>query len=286
MLSLQMKNFADVRGFLTNQIMSAPQVKTERWQGLDVKDNPAATSYELRNVCFEVPLSGVEDLAHWRADTAANIPWADDHFLERVGGEPLNPGVQWKSWPWATSADRHRNGDSIFNHTYMERLWPKWARKTVGGELPITYGTRKLPPRLSGITSHLGITSTYGDLQDLVELLVKEPFTRQAWIPLFFPEDTGWGDGGRKPCTLGYQIMIRMEGETPFAHIWYPLRSVDLIRHFPDDCYLAVRLLIWVLQECRARDPKFWNGVAVGSYAMHMTSLHIFENDKRVLGGA
>lgn len=291
MLSIQMKNFSDVRQYLKAAILKAPMVKTERWQGVDVSRNPAAVSYELQNVCFEVPLQGIEDLQHWAVDTGANIPWAEDHFLERVCGEPLNPGKEWANWPWASSADKHRGSNAEFNHTYMERLWPKWARKRRLGtvtpiELNYTNGSRKQPHRGDWEAPHHGIGYSYGDLQDLVDLLIKEPFTRQAWIPLFFPEDTGYGDGGRKPCTLGYQILIRLdEHGTPCAHIWYPLRSVDLVRHFPDDCYLAVRLLLWIVQRGRARNPGFWNDVQLGTYAMHMTSLHIFANDRRTLGG-
>lgn len=291
MLALQMQNFTDVRRYLTASILNAPQVKTERWQGQDVRNNPAATSYELRNVCFEIPLQGIENLAHWRADTSANMPWADDHFLERVGGEPLNPGVQWANWPWASSADKHRSKDQIFNHTYMERLWPKWARKKrLGTETPLelnyTNGARKQPHRSDWEMPHRGIGFQYGDLQDVVDLLVREPFTRQAWIPLFFPEDTGIGDDGRKPCTLGYQFLVRMDANGfPELHMYYPLRSVDLVRHWPDDCYLAVRLMIWMLERCRARKPDFWNDCRLGTYAMHCTSLHIFENDRRTLGG-
>src|SRR6185437_7811937 len=272
MLSIQHNTFTDTRRTIVDRILAAPEVKTERWQGVDVTKNPAAVTFELRNVCFEVPLLGIEDLDHWRADTIANIPWADDHFLERVGGLPLNPGVQWANWPWASSADKHRTNEK-FNHTYMERLWPKWAH--IDTELTHTNGTRRQPDRKAWRHPIMGVSFSYGDLQDLVELLVREPYTRQAWIPLFFPEDTGYGDGGRKPCTLGYQILVRDDADGPKAHIWYPLRSCDLVRHFPDDCYLAVRLLLWIVQECRKRNP-FWNDVELGTYAMHMTSLHIF----------
>lgn len=285
MLFVQHNTFSAVRATLTDRILEAPKVTTERWQGMSVKDNPAAVSYELRNVCFEVPLNGVDDLAYWRADTAANVPWADDHFLERVGGEPLNPGVQWANWPWARAADKHRAEQGRFNHSYMERLWPKFARRTDDGRLPALAKSptaiRKYPA--GDMRPKFGIAYGYGDLEDLIELLVKEPFTRQAFIPLFFPEDTGWGDGGRKPCTLGYQFLVRMEKEGLRLHIWYPLRSCDLVRHFPDDCYLAVRILLWVLAQCRKRDNEFWASVMPGTYGMHMTSLHIFENDRREL---
>jgi len=290
MFSMQLPTFTDVRRTLTNAVIEMPSVRTEKWQGVDVSKNPAATSYEIRNACFEVPLNGNEDLEHWRRDTQANIPWADDHFAERVGGEPLNPGVQWANWPWSPSADKFRTNQR-FNHTYMERLWPKFARRTEDGTLPTlsksATALRRYPS--DDMRPKFGIAHHYGDLEDLVELLVAQPFTRQAFIPLFFPEDTGNGDGGRKVCTLGYQVMVRMSPYGhPEAHIWYPLRSCDLIRHFPDDCYLAVRLLLWVVQECRKRDPLFWNEVRLGTYAMHMTSLHIFENDKRAIlkGGA
>lgn len=241
---------------LTRRMKQAPQVEQRRWQGVDVSKDPSARCYELQNVVFEVPLCGIEDLDHWRKQIEPNLPWADDHFLERVGGEPLNPGVQWANWPWASSADKHRK-DQIFNHTYMERLWPKMARTN---------------------QPHRGIGWEYGDLNDLVDLLLRDPYTRQAWIPLFFPEDTGWGDGGRKPCTLGYQLLLR-EGK---LGIFYPLRSCDFVRHFRDDIYLAVRLLLWVLDKLRQKDV-FWEDVRAGNYAMWMTSLHVFENDRRLI---
>jgi hypothetical protein len=271
-------SFACVQDRLTELMRTAPPVRTERWQGKDVSKDPAATTYELRNVCFEVDLQGVEDLDHWRRDIQPNLPWADAHFLERVGGEPLNPGVQWAHWPWAGSAAKFKT--ERFNHTYMQRLWPKFARCTDDGKLPMseTGSVRKYPAWKDRVAI-TGLGHVYGDLQNLVEMLAKEPYTRQAWIPLFFPEDTGVGDGGRKPCTLGYQILVR-DGR---AHIWYPLRSCDFIRHWRDDCYLAVRLLLWVIDRCRELNSAVWKSIVPGTYAMHTTSLHIFENDRIAL---
>lgn len=234
----------------------APAVRTERWQGVDVSRNPAAVSYELRNVCFEVDLEAIEYLDHWREEIKPNLPWADDHFAERVGGEPLNPGEEWRRWPWASSADKFRSVGQIFNHTYMERFWPKFARPLQG-------------------CARQGIGWEYGDLGDLVRLLAKEPHTRQAFIPLFFPEDTGVGDGGRKPCTLGYQFLVRGDQ----CHVWYPIRSCDFVRHWRDDCYMAVRLLLWVIDRCRELSPQ-WRQIVPGTFAMHATSLHIFANDR------
>lgn len=157
----------------------------------------------------------------------------------------------------------------------MERLWPKYARRTDNGKLTRRAGLRMLPPDIVEFPPHMGIAHEYGDLADLVYLIAGEPHTRQAYIPLFHPEDTGISDGGRKVCTLGYHLICRDNR----LNIWYPLRSCDLIRHWADDCYLAVRLLLWVLDRCREINPDFWNRVKPGLYSMHATSLHIFATD-------
>lgn len=265
------RSFTRVAEALRSALLTAPPVKTERWQGVALNTD----TFELRNACFEVDLAGVEDLDHWRTDIRPNLPWADDHFLERVGGEPLNPGVQWANWPWSPSASKFKT--ERFNHSYMERLWPKYARRTPDGRLPVVGGSvRKYPE--GDKRPHYGIAFHYGDLDDLVSLLAKEPHTRQGWIPLFFPEDTGVGDGGRKPCTLGYQVMVR-DGR---VHMYYPLRSCDFVRHWRDDCYLAVRLLLWITDQCRERTDA-WKTFTPGSLAVHCTSLHIFENDRKSL---
>ncbi len=160
------------------------------------------------------------------------------------------------------SADKFR-AQAKFNHTYPERFWPRFA-----GDDPL---------RVLGQHALRGIRFEYGDLASVIALLRKEPLTRQAYLPIFFPEDTGIGDGGRKPCTLGYQFIMR-EGE---LHCYYPMRSTDLIRHLRDDIYLAVRLLLWVLAQCSV--DQAWSTVKPGSLTMHMTSLHCFVNDMRDL---
>ncbi len=272
MLRVDARTFPGVGLVLTRAMRTASVVENYRWQGVDVSRDPAARMYELRNVVFEVDLGGQESLDAWRRETNPNLPWADDHFAERVGGQPLNPGVQWANWPWGRSASKFRDQGAAFNHTYMERLWPRWARRTPRGEF-----TDSNPVPIDD--GRLGIGWRYGDLDDLVDLLVSDPYTRQAWIPLFHPEDTGVGDGGRKPCTLGYQFLRRGDS----LGMFYPLRSCDLVHHWSDDCYLAVRLLLWVLDRCRERGSGSWSSVVPGDYFMWMTSLHCFENDRRNL---
>jgi len=270
---IDVPSFTDLDRALRALMGSAPPVKTERWQGVAANTD----TRELRNVCYEIDLRGIEEVPHWGRDCRPNLPWADDHFHERVGGEPLNPGVQWAKWPWGHSANKFRPGGEQFNHTYMERLWPKFAGSFKDSEMKSAIGgsARKFPPRDADQRPHFGIRNYYADLWDLVELLAKEPHTRQAWIPLFHPEDTGTSDGGRKMCSLGYQLMVRDRQ----LHMYYPLRSCDLIRHWRDDCYLAIRMMLWVLDCCREINSDQWDAIKPGTLAMHMTSLHVFESD-------
>lgn len=236
------------------------RVHTETWQGQDIRNRPDAETTELLNVTLATDLRGIMSLDHWRAEIRPNVPWADDHFAERVSRIPLNPPPSWAWWPWAGSAAKHRVGHK-FNHTYPERFWPRLA-----GDDPL---------RAHGVPMR-GIRFEYGDLDSVVALLKAQPLTRQAYLPIFFPEDTGIGDGGRKPCTLGYHFILR-EGR---LHCVYPMRSTDLVRHLRDDIYLAVRLMLWVREQCAENECiRPWDEVKLGTLTMHMTSLHCFVND-------
>lgn len=253
---------------LRNRMLNeGKKIHPARWQGIDISQRPDAAMVELLNVGLEVDLRGIESLAHWRTECQPNLPWADDHFEERVSRKPLNPPPSWAWWPWARSADKFR-ADEKFNHTYPERYWPRFAGEQVEA------GVRP---------TNVGIRGEYGDLDSVVDLMLKDPLTRQAYLPIFFPEDTGVGDGGRKPCTLGYQFIVRPDYEdgVHFLHLYYPMRSCDLLRHFRDDCYLTVRLGIWLLEQLREKSDwsSPWDTARLGTLSMHMTSLHCFVGD-------
>lgn len=241
-------------------------VSTETWQGRDIAGRPDMVTYELLNASVSVLLGEHVNLELLKQDLCPNLPWADDHFLERVSGEPLNPPPSYAWWPWGKSAGTFLK-DQKFNHTYPERFWPKLA---AGGR----WGRADWNPE-EHREAHRGIRGEYGDLTDVVNLLREQPNTRQAFFPIWFPEDTGIGDGGRKPCTLGYHFIQRGRK----LHCVYFMRSCDLIRHWRDDAYLAVRLMLWVLEKLVLEKDYAWRGVTLGSLTMHMTSLHCFVND-------
>ena len=129
-----------------------------------------------------------------------------------------------------------------------------------------------------------GIRYDYGDLDDVLTLLQKYPYTRQATLPIFFPEDTGAVHGGRIPCTLHYHFLLRNDR----LHLWYTIRSCDAVRHFRDDVYMAGRLCQWVIDELKNMDndydaQEFWEGVVPGNLYFTAYSFHVHAGDRHML---
>lgn len=268
-------NFSAAIDNITHQMLQhSVKIHRGKWQGISVAKKPDAATFELHHVNLTVPLS-IHDLEHFRQEIKPNLPWADDHFMERIGGHPLNPGTEWRNWPWGQSADRSRidpvtvddpGPDRIFDHTYAQRYWPKLAGKYSGGIIP----KERLP-----WSPMKGIYFKYGDLDDVVQELIEDPTTRQAILPVFFPEDTGHRPGRRKPCSLFYHFMLVHNQ----LDISYQLRSCDLTHHFRDDIYLTVRLLLWMLEQLKIRDPGPWGPIISGNLVMQISNLHCFVND-------
>lgn len=256
-------------------------VHSAKWQGVDIASKPEMAMHELTHVSFGVPLPS-ETPGHYAADIKPNLPWVDDHFMERVCGYPINPGHEWSNWPYGKSAAQFLEGGK-FNHNYMERYWPKFAGFDANPTVdPEDWKTEEIERLTSLATPNRGIKYEYGDLNDVVELLCSDPLTRQAYLPIWFPEDTG-GGSKRAPCTIGYHFLMRGDR----LSINYEIRSCDFVRHFRDDLYLTVRLLLWVLEECRKRDSR-WLDVKPGKFFIQIGSFHMFRNDYLMMfhGGA
>ena len=225
------------------------------WQG--IKGGETGRTYELEDVSFQSRIPA--DVYQLVTQLRPNMPWAEDHFNERVGGVPVNPPPSARYWPFTQRGHKeHLDDQGHFSHTYPERLWPKYANPE---------------PNKS---ENFGVRFTLGDLEDVVELLARSPQTRQAFIPIWFPEDTGATASQRVPCTLGYHVMIR---GTEMKIVYY-IRSCDLLRHFVDDVYLAMRLCQWL---CQRVSEKLSTPVVPRQLVMHISSLHIFEADRQTL---
>lgn len=259
--ALSGNNFEMLFQELQTRLINSPVVATGQWQSRDISGIDALATPELANVSFSMTIPGSQEVL---ADvTGARLPWAEDHFQERVGGVPLNPAPSEAWWPFAQKVNRDHKSEEggKFSHTYPERMWPKWADIDMSREPATCY------------KQHKGIRFNYGDLADVVKQLEAAPLTRQAYLPLWFPEDTGAVHGKRVPCTLGYHFMIR-EGK---LQVTYYMRSCDFIRHFQDDVYMAGRLAQWVVEMIKEENPEV--ELEVGELIMHIASLHCFVGD-------
>ena len=112
-----------------------------------------------------------------------------------------------------------------------------------------------------------GIRFRTGDLATVYRLLNERPHTRQAYLPIYFPEDISAAqEGYRVPCTLGYHFLIRNDE----LKLVYYMRSCDWFRYFRDDVYMTCRLQRWM---------ALLLGIKTGSMVMHISNLHIFANE-------
>lgn len=234
-------SFDQVVGEIRQRLVSAPIIDTGEWQA--IQGAPQSKMSEIEDVSFSMRIP--TQIKFLQIDVKPNLPWAEDHFLERVSGVPWNPPPSSDHWPFAVQGNAAHKQDFKFSHTYPERLWPN--------RIPESH------PK--------GIRFPFGCLDNVISLLKNRPHTRQAYIPIWFPED-GWAaeHGLRVPCTLGYHVMQR-NGE---LKIVYYIRSCDFLRHFRDDVYMAARLCQWIAEKINSTP---------GQLVMHISSMHVFESD-------
>lgn len=258
--------FADMEGRLFEDFSGvARPVDVGQWQGLDIKGDASKVTWELREVVLAMRMP--QSMSEAQSEYRPNLPWAEDHFRERVSGQPLNPPPSSEWWPFAQQGHEAFKKAEKFSHTYPERYWPKHA-----GVEWSTGGRR--------FNAHEGIRFYYGDLNDVVNRLITSPMTRQAYLPVWFPEDTGAPAGERVPCSLGYHFLIR-ENQ---LHLTYHIRACDFMRHFRDDVYMTVRLGQWVVNELfelSGRDSL--RRLHMGELTMHIGSFHVFAGDRAMV---
>lgn len=236
------------------------------WQGIE-NPNPLFQAIKI----YLGPAFMPESIQILNTVTKANQPWAEENFQERICGKPLNPGETYKSWPFYGS-DSVMRPTGVFTHTYMERIWPKYVNGFERDIIESPESNINYPVKMGGAMHGIkGIRYEYGDLNDLIKLLIKDPETRQAFLPIWFPEDTGAVHGGRVPCSIGYLFQIVEYS----LHMTYYIRSCDFVRHLRDDIYHAVRLAQHILLSLKMANNKF-KDIGIGLFDMHIGSLHCF----------
>jgi len=239
-------------------------VDNSRWQGI----TNVPEMIEDFGFSFKCPMPPKQ---HQLATmSGADMPWAENHFQERVSGIPSNPGYEYQNWPFYVNKEREDSDfrgeqGTLFTHTYQERFWPQYAKAEGMG-----YDGHDIVEL--GKVNH-GIRYRYGDLDDVINHLWENPTTRQAYFPIWFPEDTGVVHGGRVPCSLGYLFNIKGD----YLHITYYIRSCDYMRHFRNDVYFTARLAQFV---CERLNKTGNLSLVPGFMFFHIASFHILATDK------
>lgn len=267
------------RMVMLNDLFSEEAIHTGEWQSMDTSSSKLHATHELEDVTLVIPHIPRTTFV-LATKTKPTIFWADSHFIERVSGYPLNPPPSAEKWPYAVRGNRdHTTLQGMYDHTYPERFWPKHAGSNHQHDTDVS--AEVLAETCGG---NEGIRFHYGDLEDVVNLLVKKPNTRQAYLPVWFPEDTGAIQGQRVPCTLGYHFMIRDNS----LSCRYYMRSCDVYRHLNNDLYLAGRLMQWITREVRyltmyeqgvTELPPLSQQLRPGKLLMYIASLHAFVGD-------
>ena len=219
---------------------------SKKWQAIDTPDD----LHEVINRYIQMDMpEGKEELAR---QCDSDMPWAENHFLERISRNPANPGYEYLNWPYYRPSEHNekfRNeADAYFSHTYMERFWPDKSLKGTGA-----------------------MGYNFGNFDDLVERLKDDPGSRQAFYAIWHPQDSN-NDGVRLPCTIGYHFLIR-NGK---LHMTYLIRSCDIFRHFKNDIYMTIRLAQYVRDEV---NPE----LELGQLSMWIGSLHCWNVEKALL---
>lgn len=233
-------------------------VEQENWQGVKAPK----PMFEATDICFRAIMPQTKGEA--KELIKPNLPWADMHFEERVSGKPVNPPPSHQIWPFNKEGNKEFMKDEKFDHTYPERFWSKYANQ-------------EWPLNLNTVSEIKGIRFNYGDLNDVTEKLIKDPLTRQAYFPIWFPEDTGKEGNIRVPCSLGYHFMLR----SGRLDIKYIMRSTDMLRHFQDDIYMCYRLAWYVFNKIfdNVKYPLF----SLGYMTFITFSGHIFDSEIKLL---
>lgn len=258
---------------LNTQLLDSKPVDVGSWHSTPTEGNPMLVTMELPWVDFQLKVPpGIPELQEY---VKPNLPWAEEHFQERVSGQPLNPPPSHERWPWNHA--QHQDPDEKFSHTYPERFWPKQA-----GFAPMDENCFTLPDgdcvgrQCMHDPGNRGIRYKYGDLNDVIDLLVKQRYTRQAVLPVWFPEDTGNVNGVRIPCSLTYHFMVRPGSMNDELSCHYTMRSCDFVRHFRDDVYMAARLMQYISGKIAVRP---------GTLKVSIGSLHAMEGDRAKMEG-
>lgn len=212
------------------------EVKPKTYQNKSIEGIDDFITKEL--ICEQYCLTKLPDEDNLFIHTHSK-DWAEAEFQERLQ-DNVNPGEAWKLRKeiWEQFLDINEE----FDYTYSERINNKIA------------------------------TVSENTLDEVIQLLINDPDTRKAIIPIYGLEDSNYLDGSRRiPCSMYYNFLIRTnaKGEKQL-NICYHQRSSDFIVHFGNDVFLAWKFMEYIAIQV---------GVNPGYLYHTIDSLHVYQKD-------
>ena len=207
-------------------IMVSPQTMQDKI----VKDDPEYDTKENRGYSFKI--NGwtyafdelIEVFRHFFPEDVESISnYCLIEIKERLSGEAYNPGSSYICRPKIWDEFLH---DGKFAYTYSERMADQV--NAVLNELKDRPDTRQ------------GIITIHTNICPICDGQVADTPSEQNEVRIS-ADFINKGGGGRIPCSMYYQLMIR-EGKLDLI---YTMRSCDLLTHFPIDISLALMTQQW-----------------------------------------
>jgi thymidylate synthase len=179
--------------------------------------------------------------------------YCSEEFKDRISEIPLNPG---NSYQYRLDIWKEFLHDDKFAYTYSERMAEQV--NVILEELKKNPSTRQ------------AIINIHSNICPLVDGQAKDTGQKLNHVEVSADIDNR-GGGGRVPCSLYYQLMIR-EGRLDLI---YAMRSCDLLAHFAIDIILALLLQSWFADELN---------IHTGEFTYFCGSLHSYYHDLKVRG--
>lgn len=180
---------------------------------------------EIQGECFTIEKH--DDMYELLEEVLPGIrPWVEAEFQERISPEYLNPGEAYK---------------------LREDIWDEFLNDGEDGKFGYTYNER-----------------IRYQLQDTIDILRKDPNSRQAVITLYEGKIDTKRRGGhnRVPCSMHYQFFVNEEedistGETKKRlDVLYSIRSNDFGKFFVTDLIFAAKLGEYIAEQLSDENNK------------------------------
>jgi hypothetical protein len=237
------RDFAEAANEIKRDLAELSVEVPPLYQSKPVSDDPDYVSKELANYQFTVINPDYKLIPNVHEEYVKQ-EWAD-----RLAGG-INPGKSWTKRPEVWEDLREIGPTSPRRRLKHGVTTPKGATHVQLGKFSYTYSERMGGPHIAR----------------LIEDLKASPYSRQLWLPVWWPVDETRRGKRRVPCSLGYWFVWR-GGK---LHMTYLMRSCDFITHWPIDVALASILLHYVARQCE---------IKVGTFTQFVGSLHVYAKD-------